>query len=149
MDLAGHPANGMGKSLKNNDPSKPAMNQVHGVEGDSGKLDDRVVASSKKEERDHVDNRHNTCTAEKLAGALGEVTVINSPETESDVDGKVPHEEEGLQAARKSSNTDSGGHLELAVMARPEEGRIEAGLLEAGVPKVGDGKVSLCLVAET
>ena len=108
MDLVGDPANGVGNSLEHNDSSKPAMDQVHGVEGDTSELDDGVVASSQKEERDHVDDRHDTRTAEELTGALGVAAVVDLPDAETNVDSEVAHKEEGLEPAGKGSNSNSG-----------------------------------------
>ena len=67
MNLVGHPADGVGNCLEDNDSPKPAVDQVHGIERDASELDDGVVATSKQEQWDHVDNGHDTRAAEELA----------------------------------------------------------------------------------
>lgn len=47
---------GMSESLKNDNTAKPTVDQVVGVKGDVQEGDERVVSSSQKEERDHVDS---------------------------------------------------------------------------------------------
>jgi hypothetical protein len=49
MDLVGDPANSVSNCLENHDTSKPAVHEVHGVERDTGELNDGVVASSEEE----------------------------------------------------------------------------------------------------
>ena len=47
VNLVGDPAYSVGDGLEDNNSSKPAVDEVHGVEGDTGELDDRVVTTSK------------------------------------------------------------------------------------------------------
>jgi len=47
---------GMSESLKNDNTAKPTVDQVVGVKGDLQEGDERVVSSSQKAERDHVDS---------------------------------------------------------------------------------------------
>lgn len=148
MDLVGDPADGVGDSLEDDNSSKPAVDQVHGVERDTGKLDDWVVAASQEEERNHVHHRHDTGTAEELTSTGREAAVVDLPDAESNVDGKVADQEEALETAGQGANANSRGHLELAVVTSAPEGCIQARLLEAGIVVVGDRKVALGLVVE-
>jgi hypothetical protein len=148
VDLVCDPADGVCKSLENHDTSKPAVNQVHGVEGDTGQLDDGVVATSEEEEGNHVHDRHDTGTAEKLASTGREAAVIDLPETESNVGSKVANKQKALETAGQGSHVDGSGQLELAVMTSAPEGRIKARLLESGIPVVGNGEVALGIVVQ-
>lgn len=139
----------MCNSLEDYNSSEPAMDQVHSVERDTGKLHDGVVATSQEEERNHVDNSHDARTAEEFASTCREAAVVDLPDTETNVDRKVAHEEESLQTARKRSDSNGGRELELAVMASAEERGIKAVLLEFGVGSIGDGEVPLGFVVET
>ena len=96
----------MGKSLKDNNSSEPAVNQVHGIERDTGELDDRVVTTGQEEERDHVDDGHDTRTAEKFTSTGRETAVVDLPDAESDVDGEITDQEEALKTAGKSTHTE-------------------------------------------
>ena len=107
LNLDSDPANGVGKSLKDNDTSKPAVDQVHGIERDTGELDDGVVAAGQEEEGDHVDDRHDARTAEKLTGTGREATVVDLPDAKSDVDGEVANQEEALKTAGQSAHAES------------------------------------------
>lgn len=148
MDLDCDPADGVCKSLEDHDTSEPAVNQVHGVEGDTGQLDDGVVATGQKEEGNHVHDSHDTGTAKELASTGREAAVIDLPETESNVGGKVANKQKALETAGQGSHIDGRGQLELAVMTSAPEGRIKARLLESGVPVVGDGEVALGVVVQ-
>lgn len=148
MDLEGHPANSVRNGLENDDSSEPTVDKVHGVEGDTSQLDDGVIAASKKEQGNHVDDSHDTRAAQKLTSTSGIGAVVNPPHAESNVDTKVAEEEKGLQAAGQCANTDGGGKLELAVVTGAEEGSVQAVLLEGGIGPVGNGKVSLGLVVQ-
>lgn len=138
----------MGKSFKDHDSSKPAVDQVHGVERNTSELDDGVVAASQEEERDHVYDGHDARTAEKLASTCREAAVVNLPDAESDVDSEVANEEEALEAARQGSNVEGRRQLELAVVASAPKGCVKARLLESSIQAVGDSKVSLGVVVE-
>jgi hypothetical protein len=148
VNLAGHPADSVGNRLEDDNSPEPAMDQVHGVERDTGELDDGVVAASQEEERDHVHDRHDTRTAEKLTSTGREAAVIDLPDAEPNVDGKVADQEEALETAGERANANSRGHLELAVVASAPEGCVQARLLETGVVVVGDRKVALSLIVE-
>ena len=108
MHLVGDPANRVGNSLEDDNPSKPAVDEVHGVEGDARQLDDWVVAASEEEEGNHVDDGHDTGAAEEFTSARGKGAVINLPDAETNVDAQVANQEEGLQAAGQGANTNGG-----------------------------------------
>lgn len=148
MNLVSHPADGVGNGLEDDNSPKPAMDQVHGVERDTSELDDRVVAASQEEERNHVHDGHDTRSGEECASAGREAAVVDLPDAESDVDGEVADKEEGLETARQSTHAEGRGELELAVMTGAQKRRIEAGFLESGVEVIGDGEVALCVVVE-
>lgn len=148
LGFVGNIADGVGKSLKNHNSSKPAVNQVHGVERDTSELDDGVVAAGQDEKRNHVDDSHDTRTAKKLASTCREAAVVDLPDTETDVDSEVSNEEEALKAAGQGSNVEGSRHLELAVVTSVPKGCIKARLLEAGKQAVGDSEVSLGVVVE-
>jgi len=148
VNLVGDPADSVGDSLEDDNSSKPAVNKVHGVERDAGELDDGVVAASQEEERNHVHDRHDTRTAEELTSTGREAAVVDLPDAESDVDGKVADQKEALETAGECANANSRGHLELAVVTSAPERCVQARLLEAGIVVVGDRKVALGLVVK-
>ena len=84
MNLVCDPADGVRKRLKDHDTSKPAVNQVHGVEGDTSQLDDGVVATSQEEERQHVHDRQNTGTVSNLCSNIT-AAPMDAEDTENDV----------------------------------------------------------------
>lgn len=67
MDLVGNPADSVSDCLEDDDPSKPAVDQVHGVKRNSGEVNDGVVATSQEEQGDHVDDSHDARAAQELA----------------------------------------------------------------------------------
>ena len=148
MNLVSDPAYSVSNCLENDNTSKPAVNKVHGVEGDAGELDDGVVATSKEEQWDHVDDSHDTGAAEEFTSTRGKGAVVDLPDTKANVDSEVANQEEALQTTGQGSNANSGRELELAVMTGAEQGRIEAVLFESCVGPVGNGEVSLGFVVE-
>jgi len=89
MHLVGDPAYCVRNSLEDDNPSKPAVDEVHGVERDTRQLDDWVVATSEEEQGDHVDDSHDTGAAEEFTSARGKGAVINPPDAETNVDAQI------------------------------------------------------------
>lgn len=139
----------MRNSLEDYNASKPAVDQVHGVEGDTGELDDGVVASCEEEQGNHVDDSHDTSAVAELTGG-GSVTLapVNLPHAQPDIGGEVADKQKSLQTAGQCANVDGGREPELAMVTGAEERRIQAVFPEAGEEPVGCRKVSLGVVVE-
>lgn len=149
MDLVGHPGSEMCDSLEHRNPSKPAVDQVHGIKGDTRELDHGVVAASQEEEGNHVDGSHDAGTIANFLAKWSEGLVeIDAPDDKTDVGGEIANEQESLQTARKRTNVDGSRQLELAVVSGSEERRIQKVLPEGGEQNMRLREVPLGLVVE-
>lgn len=64
------PAQSVNNRLKNNHTPHPSMKQVVGVETDLKKSNQWIVASCEDDERNHVDDGHDTCSTSQLSDNL-------------------------------------------------------------------------------
>ena len=150
LDLGSHPGNGVGNGFQDGDPSKPTVDEVHGVERNSSKLDDGVVASGEEEQRNHVDDRHHTGTVAELCSRGGIALVpVNPPDAETNIGSKVAHQHEGLETAGQRADVEGSRELEFAVVTGAEQGSIQAVLAEGGEEAVGRCEVPLAVVVQT
>lgn len=149
LDLGSHPGNGVSNGFKDSDSSEPTVDKVHGVERDSGELDDGVVASGEKEQRNHVHDRHDTGTVAELC-SRGVIALfpIDPPDAEANIGSEVAHEQESLESAGESSNVDGRRELELAVVTCAEQGGVQTMLSEGGEEAVWRCEVPLGVVIQ-
>ena len=85
----------MSNGFEDNNPSEPTVDEVHGVEGNAGDLDDGVVTSSEKEQRDHVDDGHDTSAVAELSSGGGiALAHVDLPHAQSAVGSEVAEEHE-------------------------------------------------------
>lgn len=149
QDLSGHPGGGVRNGFKDNDPSEPTVDEVHGVERNSGDLDDRVVASSKEEQRNHVDDRHDTGTVAELSSGGGiALAEVDLPHAESAVGSEVAQKHEGLKTAGERTDVDGSRELELTVVTCAEERCVQEVLAEGSKESVRCSKVALAIVVQ-
>ena len=89
----------MSESFENNQATEPSMEQIIRVKGDAQKPDERVITTSKEEERKHVEDcQHASSVPEDLCKdvCIGVKRKVN--DTERGIHAKVSSEEQKLQA---------------------------------------------------
>lgn len=129
--IANQPGHCVGNRLQHDNTPKPAVKKIEGVERDAEKIDERVVAASHEEQRDHVDNSEvsgpvsNECR--NLTKRAGEV---DGHDAKGNVGAKVGQEEKKLKTGRKSADIEGRADLELAVVPLAKDGCVEDVLLE-------------------
>lgn len=140
----------MGKSLTNYDPSQPAVDQVVGVVRHLEQRDEGVVSAGQENERDQIDSRHHTRSAENDARHRVRLRLVgHSDAAEGDIHGDDADNDEGVEPAGQSTHIDSPGELELPVVPVTEERSIDNMLLDLGESWVCRYKVVLAFIAET
>jgi len=123
------------------------VDQVVGVEADAEKVDKRVVAAGKQEQRDHVHDGKNTSSVTGIVVPKLGVTPFNSPDAESNLHAEVTEEEQCLETTREGAHVGSGRKLELAVVTLLPERCGDNVTLDLCVAVVGNAEVLLLAVA--
>lgn len=139
----------MDEGLENGNTAKPSVDQIVSVKGDSQERNKRVVSSSQKEERNHVESGQDAGTVADLGGSnLKTLGIGDLDDTEDDIGGEVGSEEQKLESRGKSADVDSLAQLNLAVVSLAEDGGVQDMAFEGGQVWIGNGPVSLAVVVE-
>lgn len=123
-------------SLECDNTSQPPVQQVEGVERHVQPCDQGVVASSKKDQRHHVDDGKNTSSVAEQIGDGSEVLVkVNVNEAECHIGSEVANQAHKLKPCWQGAHIHGGAEGELAVVTLGAERSILDALLEeAGLP---------------
>lgn len=149
VGLRAHPDGRVGNGFQDDDAAEPAVNEVVRVKAEAEEEDERVVAASQKEQRNHVHDGKNTSPVTGVIVPELRVAPFDGDAAEGDLHGKVADEEEELKTARKDTHVGSGRELELAVVSLLPEGCRDEVTLDLGVGVIGNAEVSLFAVARS
>lgn len=135
FDLVDHPCNSMSDSLKNGKTAKSSVNNIVSVERDVEKRDQEVVTASQKEERNHIDDGHNTSSATDLSNQLVPgLAVIQKESAVDNVGENIDCHDEGVETSWQGSNGDGLAQLNLCVMSVVPDWGVPEVLLEFPSP---------------
>lgn len=121
----------MSQSLKDNDPSEPAMDQVESVERDVQKGDQRVVPPSQQDKGNQVHSGHGAGTvSDDTSNAIFLGLVRDGNNAKRYVHGDDTDEDKGVEAAGKRTHVDGPRQLELSVVSVSEQRGIDDMVLD-------------------
>lgn len=127
------PGHGVGDALQHNDPTQPSVEEIVRVEADTQERDERVIAASQDEKRDHVQDGERARPASKFGKQcrLGVDRVIQVAAV-GDLASHVQDDQNRLESGRNGAHVDGRGELDLSVVSLAPQRGVENVFLDVG-----------------
>ncbi|GMG30036.1 unnamed protein product [Aspergillus oryzae var. brunneus] len=108
LGLGDSPSEDMGKRLTDDDPGKPAVDQVIGVEGYLEQFDQGIVSAGQQHERNQIHRGHGAgAVSDDPSNRILLFLVRNSHNTNGHVHGDNADQDKGMEATGQGAHVDS------------------------------------------